>query len=331
MVSAGALDCPACGTPISIGDRFCEGCGHELAPTAAGAGAAPSPSTFEPGAPAPCASCGSTAVVDGYCDVCGVKAADPRDHEEAVAAGVAGVSDKGRRHHRNEDAMAFAPEPGVVYAVVCDGVSTTVDPHVASLAAARAALDALVAGGSDAPAMDAAYDAARDAAVGTPFEPAPDLGPPSCTYLAAVVTDRLVTFASLGDCRAYWLGDAGATQLTSDDSWAIEQIECGAMSVEAAYADPKGHMITRWLGIDADPEWRPRITRFDPPGAGRVVLCSDGLWNYTLEPAQLVAAAGGEPDLLTMARRLVDFANDAGGADNITVVVVDVPLPKGDR
>ena len=323
---AGGLTCPACGADASVGDRFCEACGGELAPSTAAE--APEAGVGEPVA---CASCGSVApVADGYCTTCGARAADPRDHEEVEVAGAAGVSDKGKRHHRNEDAMAIASEPGVVYAVVCDGVSTTVDPQVASLAAVTAALAALVAGGASEPALDAAYDAARDAALAVEAPPSPELGPPSCTFLAAVVTDRLVSFASLGDCRAYWMGDDGATQLTHDDSWATEQIEAGLLSVDEAYADPKGHMITRWLGRDADPAWRPRLTTFEPTAAGRLVLCSDGLWNYTLDPPALVQAAGNEPGLLALARKLTTFANDAGGADNITVVVVDIPLPKGD-
>lgn len=325
-----SLTCPSCRASVSVGDRFCEACGAELV-SAAGA---PSGSGQSHGAPqrfARCATCGKdAAAVDGYCSVCGARAADPRDHEELEVRGAAGVSDKGRRHHRNEDAMAVAAEPGAVYAVVCDGVSSTVDPHVASRAAVDAALLELAAGGADAPALDAAYDAARDAAVRIPHEAMPDLGPPSCTFLAAVVTDGRVSLASLGDCRAYWIGDDGARQLTYDDSWAVEQIEAGSLTVEEAYADPNGHMITRWLGLDADPEWRPRLTAFEPPGAGRLVLCSDGLWNYTLDPDELAAAAANEPGLLPLARRLTAFANDAGGADNITVVVVDIPLPKGD-
>ena len=330
--------CPSCGSPISATDRFCEACGHELAPGAtpadAGAAAAAAAVAAQPPAPAnapPCPACGATVgPVDGYCSECGAKAPAERDHQELSFPGVAAVTDKGKRHHRNEDAMAVAVEPGTVFAVVCDGVSTTVHPDLASLAAVTAALDALVHGGSDTPALDPAYDAGRAAALAVEFEPAADLGPPSCTFLAAVITDGRAEFASLGDCRAYWLGDDGARQLTRDDSWATEQIDAGLLAADDAYADAKAHMITRWIGRDADPSWRPVRTTFEPPGAGRLVLCSDGLWNYTLTPAELEQAAGREPDTFALARSLTAFANDAGGADNITVVVVDIPLPKGD-
>ena len=63
---------------------------------------------------------------------------------------------------------------------------------------------------------------------------------------------------------------------------------------------------------------------FAVPGPGRLLLVSDGLWNYAIEPSQLVVAIGEEPlERLALARRLVTFANESGGSDNITVVVID--------
>jgi serine/threonine protein phosphatase PrpC len=174
--------------------------------------------------------------------------------------------------------------------------------------------------------MQAAYAGARRAVVETAFKPAPDLGAPSCTYLAAVITSDRVTISSLGDCRAYWLGDDGARQLTRDHSWAGEQIEAGALPAGDAYADSRAHMITRWLGQDADPAWQPDTITFSPPGAGRILLCSDGLWNYAVTADAIAHVAGQRPEPLALARHLVDFANEAGGADNITVVVVNVPV-----
>lgn len=316
--------CPTCGEPIAPGDRFCEACGSEL-PVTEHAAAEP------PAAPAAattvvCPSCGTDGEpVDGYCGNCGMRLPAPRDHQELVLEGAAGVSDKGKRHARNEDAMALHVGERFVAAVVCDGVSTSVNPDVASQAAADAAC-AVLAGGPD---LDAAYDAARAAVLATEFEPHADLGPPSCTFLAAFVKDDCVTLASLGDCRAYWVAEGTATQLTVDDSWAELQIASGTLAPEEAYTHVNAHVITRWMAQDADPEWRPRILRFDVPGPGRLLLVSDGLWNYTLEPADLVAAMGpaDQPlERIDLARRLVSFANKAGGSDNITVVVVDLPL-----
>ncbi len=321
-----AAACPICGEPIVAGDRFCEACGNELPFTEAPAAEvepAAAPSTA-----VTCPSCGSVGEpVDGYCGVCGMRLPAPRDHQELEEEGVAGVTDKGRRHSRNEDAMAFYVGEGLVAAVVCDGVSTSVNPDVASQAAADAACTVLTMQLDH----EAAYDAARRAVLATEFEPHADLGPPSCTYLAALVTYEGVTLASLGDCRAYWVAGGAATQLTVDDSWAELQIAAGALPRAEAYAHVNAHVITRWLAQDADPAWRPRIVPFDIPGPGRLLLVSDGLWNYTLEPDHLVAAIGQQPvERLEMARRLVTYANEAGGSDNITVVVVDLPLKDAD-
>ena len=326
-----AAACPVCGEPIAAGDLFCEACGNALPVTTPATPAIESVPAPEP-APAvatiTCPSCGNEGdPVEGYCGVCGTRLPAPRDHQELVLDGAAGVSDKGKRHARNEDAMALFVGESYVAAIVCDGVSTSVNPDIASQAAADAAC-AVLAGTPD---LEAAYDAARAAVLATEFEPHAELSPPSCTFLAATVTDTRITLASHGDCRAYWCADGTATQLTVDDSWSEVQIAAG-MPPADAYSHPLAHVITRWLSKDADPEWRPRVVAFDVPGPGRLLLVSDGLWNYTLEPAHLVAAMGDQSaERIDLARRLVTFANDAGGSDNITVVVVDIPLrPEGE-
>jgi serine/threonine protein phosphatase PrpC len=319
---------------------FCEACGADLPPTTAPepvetdanpeddeALSLPTASAFAP----PCPSCGASAVesVEGYCGVCGMKLPAARDHMEAADVGLAAVTDRGKRHHRNEDAFAMAIDPGGrVLAVCCDGVSTTVNPDVASQAACDAALAVLLAGGT----LAAAYGAAREAVLAVTWVPDPQLGAPSCTFLAAIADGAHVDLATLGDCRSMWLPTEGPPgTLTEDDSWAAEVIAAGAKTAEEAYADHRAHVITRWLGADADPTWEARESSFTAPGPGRLLLCSDGLWNYAETAPEVAAAAApgeGEPDdLLTTARRLVDFANERGGSDNITVVLVDLPRP----
>lgn len=98
--------------------------------------------------PTACLVCGGPADQDGYCGQCGSPVPNPRDSwTEQPASWLAGMSDRGRRHPRNEDAMALAAsaDPGFAVMVVCDGVSSSSNSHLASLAAARAARDALAA------------------------------------------------------------------------------------------------------------------------------------------------------------------------------------------
>jgi serine/threonine protein phosphatase PrpC len=220
-------------------------------------------------------------------------------------------------------------------AVVCDGVSTSARPDEASLAAARAAARVLLAAvrtGDDL--LAAAPTAVRAAAaavagLGGPSGPARQPGDsPAATFVSAVLTREAAVVCWLGDSRAYWLPAPGsaAQQLTRDDSVAEEMVAAGLLSETDALASPHGHVVTRWIGADlSDPA--PHVVRFEPPGPGALLLCSDGLWNYQPEAAKLaelaLPAALGDP--LGAARTLVKFALDAGGADNVTVVLAPRP------
>jgi serine/threonine protein phosphatase PrpC len=101
-------------------------------------------------------------------------------------------------------------------------------------------------------------------------------------------------------------------------------VASGALTEAQAQAHLNAHMITNWLGADAgEPE--PHVAAFALDGPGTVLVCSDGLWNYLPEPAD-IAAAKPDADPLTVARALLRVALEAGGRDNITVVVIPVPL-----
>ncbi len=307
--SSGAL-CPACQVAFAPGDSFCEACGGPL----------PEPEEL-------CAACGGI-VLDGYCDHCGLKKPAPRDHIERSWPGVAAATDKGKRHYRNEDAFAVAVGRGSVAVVVNDGVSSTVRSDEASQAAADAAIALLEVGGVKR--LPDAYVAARAAVTSLPWTPLPDMGPPSCTYLAAVVTDANITWTSMGDCRAYWVEPNDACQLTEDDSVAAEMVRRGELSAADAHDHEGYHIVTRWLAVDADPEWDPVVMSAPINGPGRVVVCSDGLWNYTPTASDMRVAMGSfGDDVVTVTRRLCQFALDGGGHDNIAVVVIDIPLVGG--
>jgi serine/threonine protein phosphatase PrpC len=256
----------------------------------------------------------------------------PRDHQEIDIGGAAGVTDRGLHHHRNEDALYLkATDDQSVVVVVCDGVSSSVDPDVASQTAVDVAgamlLDAVASPPDElAHAISEAVGAAQDAILAIPWTPQADLGGPSCTLVSAVIHDGTITVAWVGDSRAYWVGPDGARQLTEDDSWAAAQVAAGIMTAEEASANPQAHAITRWLGEDAPPEG-PHLRTFHPETPGRLLVCSDGLWNYAPAPEDLDRLMGGAPPdatTLRVAQALTKFALSAGGHDNITVAVVDV-------
>ena len=258
------------------------------------------------------------------------------DHDDADLGTAAGVTDRGLRHHRNEDAMALASEqtPGglVIVAVVCDGVSSSPRGAEASYAAAQAALPVLL----EAVRSGADLGEASRAAVVAGRQSVAALGEPehersATTFVSAVASNEDVTLCWLGDSRAYWLAgeESGSAQLTRDDSVAGGMVEAGLASEETAMALPHAHVLTRWLGaeaadLDGDPARAPHVEHYTPPGEGVLLVCSDGLWNYLPEAAELarLALPRALTDPLGAANDMVQFAVDAGGADNITAILI---------
>ncbi len=269
-----------------------------------------------------------------------------KDHAEQDLGQLAGITDRGLRHPRNEDAFFISvvdsDEGPIAVAIVSDGVSSAPRPDEASRTAVDTAITLLaegVANGGDP-------DQASRTAVGAASSALVDLanrndGAPAATYVSAVVSREKITVCWLGDSRAYWLAAetpvtagpndtidiaAGSRRLTRDDSLAEEIVAAGIASMDEAMASPQAHVITRWLGADLpDPE--PHVEEFTPAGPGVLLICSDGLWNYRPEAAELAAMA--MPTALTRpldaAAELVKFAIDSGGLDNITVVLIPFP------
>ena len=266
-----------------------------------------------------------------------------KDHAEEDLGQLAGVSDRGLRHTRNEDAFHIAVVDTLdgPVAVVSDGVSSAPRPDEASLTAVDTAITLLAEG------VQRGDDPARTSrtAVGSAGRALTALagpgGAPAATYVSAVVSRDKITVCWLGDSRAYWLAadlpvsagpndtldiTAGSRRVTRDDSLAEELVEAGIASMDEAMASPQAHVITRWLGADL-PNPEPHIEQFSPSGPGVLMVCSDGLWNYRPEAAELAAMA--MPAALTRpldaAAELVKFAIDSGGLDNITVVLIPFP------
>lgn len=283
---------------------------------------------------------------DGYCENCGHAQPRERDHMELESGPMAAVSDRGLRHHRNEDAFGLGrtalPDgsPALV-AIVCDGVSSATRPDDASLAASKTARESLLAalpqGTHPQQAMHEAIVAASYAVNALADEPAtarehaPHQNAPACTLVGSIVTPGLLVVGWVGDSRAYWVPadrSSPPARLTEDDSWAAQMVAAGLMSEAEAYADERAHAITGWLGADAY-ELEPHTASFKPDRPGVVVVCTDGLWNYA-EAAEEMAEvlppdASARP--LHSARVLVGHALDGGGHDNVTVAVVPFPAP----
>ncbi|GAB2482653.1 PP2C family protein-serine/threonine phosphatase [Nocardiopsis aegyptia] len=299
-------------------------------------------SPVQPTNPGLCVWCPGT-VLDGYCEKCGFLQPTGRDHVEVRTPSAVGVSDRGLRHRRNEDAMAIrvvdadSPHaPGSVVAVVCDGVSSSPRSDEASRITAETGATVLAErlrrGEDPRTATGAAMTRAAEAVAAIAESPS---SAPACTYVSAVVDPGTgtTTIGWVGDSRAYWLSGAPTSSasalLTKDDSWSEAMVQAGALSREEAMRSANAHALIAWMGADSG-EIDAHISTVTPTGPGAVVLCSDGLWNYYPEAQALtdaVPGAGAEPH--AAARAYVSLALQAGGKDNITVVVIPVPTAQG--
>ena len=323
--------CSACNTDGPDDDLFCESCGAQLQVGGVRA-------EQQGGAVCSCGAAAGELDEDGFCLACGKRVRRPAsDHvEESISAEFAAVSDRGLRHDRNEDRFALVHVDGRFGVVVCDGVSSTSHSEVASAivsaCAARELSNALTKD-EDFCAETVLREAIRTAAGALQAQTGTGSGDgsPSTTVVAALVDEKDITVGWAGDSRAYWIGAAGATALTRDHSWLNETLASGDIGVEAARLAPQSHAITRWLGADAESAGEPEVVSVPRLADGTLLLCSDGLWNYADEPDSLSKvvreAAAEDGEAVTIARRLVCFANEQGGWDNVTVAVLHLPRP----
>jgi PPM family protein phosphatase len=151
-----------------------------------------------------------------------------------------------------------------------------------------------------------------------------DLDGMGTTIVAACFYDGRVGIAHVGDSRCYRYRDGTLEQLTKDHSLVQEQLEKGLISADQANASPQKNLITRALGIDALAQ--ADTQEFRTRSGDVYLLCSDGLSDM-VEHDGLQKEIAKTESLDTAVKRLVDAANEAGGRDNISVILVRVGAP----
>jgi PPM family protein phosphatase len=230
------------------------------------------------------------------------------------------ATDVGRRRQINED---LPLEASNLFAVA-DGMGG----HVGGEVAARVAVDALLEGFTRVPTTIGLEDAFANAnrAVWQEAQEHSELRGMGTTLTAMALVGGvdgrdILALANVGDSRAYIFSKGQIVQVTADHSLAEERMRLGEMTEAEAAVHPQRHILTRALGVYADVEtdmWELNLRAGD-----RVVLCSDGLSNE-VELSEMADVLARVADPGDAARQLVDVANEHGGADNITVVVIDV-------
>jgi PPM family protein phosphatase len=231
-----------------------------------------------------------------------------------------GLTDAGKVRQNNEDALLVGEGEDETLFIVADGIGGFEAGEVASSLAVEVLKD-LPPGESFKAAIGEANR--RIVAAGRGDEKLSGMG----TTVVAIrfggtQGEPVAEVAHVGDSRAYLLRGGDMKPITEDHSLVAELVRSGDLTRDQAAEHPQKNLITRALGADEEVDVDTAIL---PIEAGdRILLCSDGLSDMVSEAGISEILAGSSDDPERAARGLLSAALDAGGNDNITVVVVDV-------
>lgn len=238
-----------------------------------------------------------------------------------MPAQIAALTDRGQKRSVNEDTVLAEELPdGSILLAVADGVGGLSHGEVASTEAVRVLRDEIGRASLDDPAsvMKDAFSLANQR-VRTLAQKREGQAAMASTLVAALVRDGRAWLANVGDSRAYLLDGSRLQQITQDHSLVAEQIRAGTIQPEEADSVAYGSLITRGIGVEETIEADVSGPHELPPSTA-LLLCSDGLYRVLRdsEIAQILSTG----DLQAMAERLVRRANEEGGPDNISVVIL---------
>ncbi len=244
-----------------------------------------------------------------------------------------GLTDVGRRRKLNEDHYLVDPESNL-YAV-CDGMGG----HNAGEVASKMAIETLESFiqksqrekeitwpyGLD---VNLSFDGNRlktaiklaNKKVYKAADNREDYTGMGTTLVAAVVTGNVMTVGSVGDSRCYLLRGDKLQQLTQDDSWVSAAWAEGILSADEIEKHPLRNVITKAVGAKDGLEID--VHEHQLQGGDVVLICSDGLHSMISDEAILKAITPFPATLQEAAQKLIDAANEAGGKDNVTVVLL---------
>ncbi len=229
------------------------------------------------------------------------------------------ATDRGKMRDHNEDAMKTDGKGDVF--IVADGMGGHRAGEVASQMACDLIATALenTAGSPPPQRLESALTYANERL----FDH--QLHHPQCrgmgtTLTALLVEDRMGYIAQVGDSRAYHFRGGALQQITRDHSLVAELVRSGELAAEEAFDHPQKNVLTKALGTD--PHIKVDLFELELMDRDLILLCTDGLTNM-IEDATLtdLLAAGDHGELC---EEMVRLANENGGRDNITVVLVKV-------
>lgn len=247
------------------------------------------------------------------------------------------VTDVGQRRDHNEDAVASDSEIGLV--ILADGMGGYNAGEVASeiavltlVAELKESMATLAPGHVDpASGMQAESQllldavAKANASIYEVSQSQPQCAGMGTTLVAAMFTNGKLLVGHIGDSRMYRLREETLEQITEDHSLLNEQIKSGLITPEQARYSSNKNLVTRALGID--PEVELELHEHDVEVGDLYLLCSDGLSDLVEDEEIALTLTSLSANLELAANQLVQMANDNGGKDNISVILVRVLKP----
>ncbi|EPH98485.1 MULTISPECIES: Stp1/IreP family PP2C-type Ser/Thr phosphatase [unclassified Enterococcus] len=234
-------------------------------------------------------------------------------------------SDVGRRRNTNQDyANVFVNRAGVKLAVLADGMGG----HRAGDVASQMAVTNLGSSWEEQELLDNEKIAQwfiqmiqqENTDIYMQGQQEPEYSGMGTTIVAAALLEEQFTIAHVGDSRAYLIRGGQLKQLTEDHSLVNELVKSGEITEEMAVNHPRKNILTRSVGMPGTVEVDVATHLWQP--GDQLLLCSDGLTNMVSEP-DIAAIASSSLLLSEKIERLIDQANEAGGADNITVLLIE--------
>jgi len=239
----------------------------------------------------------------------------------------AGLTDKGRVRDHNEDNWATDPAHGLY--IVSDGLGGQLAGEVASKIVVETLPAMLrqrltdVADLAEPFAYQQLLEAIAELSHQVYEQTKGQLGLEGmgATVVLALIRDSKALIAHMGDSRAYLLRDGKLKRLTRDHSIVQLLIDNGEIKPEQAVTHPARGRVTRSIGMEGEPLPEARVLQIK--SGDRLLLCSDGLVGMlTDKKIQSILKNGTDP--AATSRRLIDAANEAGGKDNVTAVIITV-------
>ncbi len=242
------------------------------------------------------------------------------------------MSDPGLVRPLNEDSIAIAPEFGV--AILADGMGGYNAGEVASGMATAVLKNDLVThlgewykeltrkGNDKLHHLIQARISGANAAIFQSSQSQPQYSGMGTTLAMALFRDRTVTTAHIGDSRVYRLRGNEFSQITRDHSLLQDQIDAGMVTPEQAKLSLNKNLVTRALGVD--PEVEAEIRDFELEDGDIYLICSDGLTDMVADEEIKATLQMFATNLELAAATLVQKANDYGGRDNVSVILIRV-------